>query len=184
MAVLAANTIFFKMFLKTPWMSPIQLKITTLIVHFNFKTAMSVLFDYSDGSRISREGFNLKQWRIQDFPGGEGAPTPKVGVLTFFLAENCMEMKEIVPPEEGGARLWCTPWIRQCLRWGHMPIISAIFPPNCIKFKTMDRGRRGACIRSASLDPRLHRYHQSNQSRTSQGTNLLFGKNSMNMKKY
>ena len=30
------------------------------------------------------------QWRIQDFP--EGAPAPKVGVLTYYLAKNCMNM--------------------------------------------------------------------------------------------
>ena len=42
------------------------------------------------------------QRRIQDFP--EMAPTPKVGVLTyyfaFFFAENCMKMKEFGP--QGG----------------------------------------------------------------------------------
>ena len=27
-----------------------------------------------------------------------GAPTPKVGVLTYFLAENCMKMQEFGPP--------------------------------------------------------------------------------------
>ena len=26
-----------------------------------------------------------------------GAPTPKVGVLTYFFAENCMKMKEFGP---------------------------------------------------------------------------------------
>ena len=36
-----------------------------------------------------------QQWRIQDFP--EGAPNPKVGVLTYFFAENCMKMKEFGP---------------------------------------------------------------------------------------
>ena len=30
-------------------------------------------------------------------PGG-GAPTPKVGVQTYFLAENCMKTKEFWPP--------------------------------------------------------------------------------------
>ena len=27
-----------------------------------------------------------------------GASTPKVGVLPYFLAENCMKMKEFGPP--------------------------------------------------------------------------------------
>ena len=31
------------------------------------------------------------QWRIQHFPGG--GTIPKVGVLTYFLVENCMKMK-------------------------------------------------------------------------------------------
>ena len=32
-----------------------------------------------------------------------GASTPKVGMLTlFFLAENCMKIKEFGPPESGG----------------------------------------------------------------------------------
>ena len=31
-----------------------------------------------------------------------GTPTPKVGVLTYFLAENCMKIKEFGP---GGASL-------------------------------------------------------------------------------
>ena len=35
------------------------------------------------------------QWWIQDFP--EGAPTPKVVVLTYFLAKNYMKMKEFGP---------------------------------------------------------------------------------------
>ena len=35
----------------------------------------------------------ISQWQIQDFP--EGAPTPKLGVLTYFFAENCMKMKEL-----------------------------------------------------------------------------------------
>ena len=26
------------------------------------------------------------------------APTPKVGVLTYFVARNCMKMKEFGPP--------------------------------------------------------------------------------------
>ena len=41
-----------------------------------------------------------EQWWFQDFPGrggGGGAPTPKVGVLTYFLAKNCMKMKEFGP---------------------------------------------------------------------------------------
>ena len=36
-------------------------------------------------------------------PGG--APTPQVGVRTYFLAENCMKMKEFRPPGGGGASL-------------------------------------------------------------------------------
>ena len=47
------------------------------------------------------------QWRIEVFLGGRGgAPTPKVGVLTYFLAQNCMKMKEFGPPG-AGARPWC-----------------------------------------------------------------------------
>ena len=38
------------------------------------------------------------QWRIQDFPEGVGAPTPKVSVLfSKFFAENCTKMKEFGP---------------------------------------------------------------------------------------
>ena len=48
---------------------------------------------------------NIYQWWIQDFPEG-GAPTPKVGVLTYyfaiFFAKNCMKMKECGPQ---GARV-------------------------------------------------------------------------------
>ena len=40
------------------------------------------------------------------FPGGE--PTPKVGGLTYILAENCMKMKEFGTPR-GGARPWRPP---------------------------------------------------------------------------
>ena len=70
---------------------------------------------YSGGSRIFRghsppirQWMKCKrgvigrsiQWRIQDFPGG-GAPTPKVGVLTIFFAENCMKTEEF--ETSGGA---------------------------------------------------------------------------------
>ena len=45
------------------------------------------------------------------------APTPNVGVLTYyfanFLAENCMKMKEFWP--WGDACPWSPPWIRQCV---------------------------------------------------------------------
>ena len=34
------------------------------------------------------------QWRIQDFPMEEGAPAPKVSVLAYYFAENCMKMKK------------------------------------------------------------------------------------------
>ena len=37
------------------------------------------------------------EWRIEVFP--------KVGVLTYFLAQNCMKMKEFGPPR-AGARPW------------------------------------------------------------------------------
>ena len=51
--------------------------------------------------------YNLNiQWRIQDFPE-EGAPTPKSAIiLPFFLAKNCMKMKELGP---GGVRVPGTP---------------------------------------------------------------------------
>ena len=43
--------------------------------------------------------------------GGRGVPTPKVDVLTYFFAENCMKMKEFVPRGcDPGAP---SPWIRQ-----------------------------------------------------------------------
>ena len=54
------------------------------------------------------------QQRIQDFP--EGAPTPKVGVLTcyfaiFFFNKNCIKMKEFGLPGggngcSGGSRIF------------------------------------------------------------------------------
>ena len=52
---------------------------------------------------------NSKQWRIQNFPE-VGAPTLKVGVLTYFLAENCMKMKEFGPFEPGGERVTGAPF--------------------------------------------------------------------------
>ena len=36
------------------------------------------------------------------FSLGEGAPTPKVGVLTYFLSK-CMQMKEFRPQGQGGS---------------------------------------------------------------------------------
>ena len=39
--------------------------------------------------------FSCIQWQIWDFP--EGAPTPKVDVLTDFFVKNCMEIKEFGP---------------------------------------------------------------------------------------
>ena len=46
-----------------------------------------------------------------------GAPTLKVGVLTYFaifFAENCMEMKEFGPGGRGrGMHPWPPSWIRQ-----------------------------------------------------------------------
>ena len=45
------------------------------------------------------------------FSLGEGAPIPKVGVLSDIFAEkNCMKMKEFGPR----GRPWHPPWIRQC----------------------------------------------------------------------
>ena len=41
---------------------------------------------------------NIIQWRIQDFPQGGGAPTPKSAIIFQFFAENCMKMKEFGPP--------------------------------------------------------------------------------------
>ena len=35
---------------------------------------------------------------------GWGSPTPKVGLLTYYLAENCMKMKEFGP--RGGVHPW------------------------------------------------------------------------------
>ena len=49
------------------------------------------------------------QWRIQDFPQGGGAPTPKIAIIFHIFAENCMKMKEFGPPG-GGARPWRPPW--------------------------------------------------------------------------
>ena len=40
------------------------------------------------------------QWQIQDFPGGR--QLPKVDVLTYYLTENCMKLKEFGPQ---GARV-------------------------------------------------------------------------------
>ena len=44
------------------------------------------------------------QWRIQDFPRGGGANSPSGCANLFFLAENCMKMKEFWLPG-GGASL-------------------------------------------------------------------------------
>ena len=45
------------------------------------------------------------QSRIQDFPDEGGALTPKLGMLTFFLAENCMKMEEFARGAVPGAPL-------------------------------------------------------------------------------
>ena len=45
------------------------------------------------------------QWRIQDFPGGMGTPTPKLGLFCKFFAKSCMKMKEFGPTGGGGAPL-------------------------------------------------------------------------------
>ena len=54
------------------------------------------------------------QWRIQDFPRGGGAPTPKLGVLIYYFCRKLHENERIWTPR-GGARPWRPPWIRQCL---------------------------------------------------------------------
>ena len=46
---------------------------------------------------------NRLHWWIQDFPE-VGAPTPKLGVLTYYFAKNCIKIKEFGP--RGGT---CTP---------------------------------------------------------------------------
>ena len=51
------------------------------------------------------------QWRIQDFPG-VGAPTPKVGVLTYYSSENCMKMKApLDPPLQYMKGDGCISWV-------------------------------------------------------------------------
>ena len=40
--------------------------------------------------------FHPVQWRIHDFSEG-GAPVPKLGLFSYFFAENCMKMKEFGP---------------------------------------------------------------------------------------
>ena len=66
--------------------------------------------------------YDIVRWRTQDlsyerrmpaggsggsriFLGGGRAPTPKVGVLTYFFPKNCMKMKEFGHPRGGGASL-------------------------------------------------------------------------------
>ena len=49
------------------------------------------------------------QWRIQDFPRGGGAPTPKVGTRTYFFGQKLHENKEFWPPGGRGARPWRPP---------------------------------------------------------------------------
>ena len=43
------------------------------------------------------------QWRIQDFPRGGGAPTPQVGVRTYFIGRKLHENERILTP--GGGRV-------------------------------------------------------------------------------
>ena len=78
---------------------------------WNGISEMSVTFLWSKWPSKDLESiFFTNQWRIQDFPGA-GAPTPKMGVLTYlfaFLAENCMKMKEF-GPRGGGACVPVTP---------------------------------------------------------------------------
>ena len=49
--------------------------------------------------------FTHYQWRIQDFPRGGGAPTPKIAIIFQIFAKNCMKMKEFGPGGGGGASL-------------------------------------------------------------------------------
>ena len=48
------------------------------------------------------------QWRIQDFPGG-GAPTPKVGVRTYFFGRKLHENERILESGGGEGRPWRPP---------------------------------------------------------------------------
>ena len=61
------------------------------------------LADYSCGSRIFLRGM----------------PTPKVGVLTYFLVENCMKMKKEFGP-------WGRPWrpLRSATGLGLITVIA------------------------------------------------------------
>ena len=51
---------------------------------------------------LAFQGCRLYQWRIQDFPRGGGAPTPKVGVLTYFFGRKLHENERIWTPSRGG----------------------------------------------------------------------------------
>ena len=55
-----------------------------------------------------------------------GAPTPKVGVLTYFLAENCMKIKEEFGPPRWGACPWRRPYIRHCMLTTQESILAKI----------------------------------------------------------
>ena len=73
--------------------------LTPLCSFFFQKIRTSVIISASTWSTSSDESrFFLGE--------GEGwRQLPKVGVLTYFLAQNCMKMKEFGPPR-AGARPW------------------------------------------------------------------------------
>ena len=68
----------------------------------------------------------LNEWRIQDFPQGGGAPTPKIAIIVQSFAQNGMKMKEFGPPGAGSESLAHTPLDSP------MPII--LFSGNKIEF--------------------------------------------------
>ena len=86
-------------------------------------------------SRESRHRLTSGGSRI--FPGGGGAPTPKIAIIFHIFAENCMKMKEFGPP--GGA---CVPGAPldppmltiQCNRvLAHLHVPQITVPLQCIK---------------------------------------------------
>ena len=102
-----------QVFFQLPWLCPVNSVVEIIYAFYKRNTSAKQQkpFDISLNSFAAQATFLQigRQVRrpnaVADLgfsPGG--APTPKVGVLIYYFAENCMKMKEFGPPG-GGASL-------------------------------------------------------------------------------
>ena len=78
-----------------------RLKLTDNIVFYKHDIKYTVFYLAEENEDQIQEPI---QWQIQDFSEGR-RQLAKVGMLTYYFAENCMKMKEFGPPGSGGASL-------------------------------------------------------------------------------